>query len=140
MTDVMMMLGGLEGFMFSTDTAAYQNLRRSTSYRWQGQQRLQRLPSQQFLGPGEDTQELSGILLPHYKGGLGQIDRMRTMAGRGKPLELVAAWHSRGEVLGSWCIRAIQERQAEFAGNGIPLKIDFTLSLIAYGDDDALAL
>ena len=52
----------------------------------------------------------------------------------------MAAWHSRGEVLGSWCIRAIQENQAEFAGNGIPLKIDFTMSLIVYGDDDALAL
>lgn len=135
MSDVMMMLGGPGGFQFSVATAAYESLRRSSAYRWQAQSRVRRRPAQQFLGPDAERIDLTGAILPHYRGGLGQIERMRQLAGRGVPLSLVAARLAFGEVMGSWCISTIEETQTEFTAYGAPLRIQFQLSLIAYGGD-----
>ena len=140
MNDVMMQLGhGDDGFQFSVANAAYDSLRRSTTYRWEGQNRPRRLPVQQFVGPGADEIELTGTIFPHYKGGLGQIERMRNMAAKGRPLQLVAVKQVAGDLLGTWCIASIEETQTEFTAWGAPLKMQFTLSLIAYGDDRAVS-
>ena len=49
MPEIMMALGE---FRFALDTAAYDRLRRSDTYRWQAQDRLGRRPAQQFTGHG----------------------------------------------------------------------------------------
>lgn len=134
MDSVLMLLGGVDGFLFSTNTAAYQRLRRASRWRWTTQDRIRNAPAYQYLGSGPDEQTLSGLLLPHYKGGLGQIDRLRELAQHGRPLLLVAGFPSRGDILGNWCIRSIEETQTEFTADGAPLKIDFRLTLVAYGD------
>lgn len=135
MDSVLMLLGGVDGFLFSTHTAAYQRLRRASRWRWTTQDRISRPPAHQYLGPGTDEQTLSGLLLPHYKGGLGQIDRLRELARHGRPLLLVAGYPARGDILGYWYIRSTHETQSEFTAGGAPLKIDFRLTLVAYGAD-----
>ena len=80
MSETMMALGV---YRFSLTSAAYQELRRSNAYRWQAQERLQRLPAQQFVGPGNETLDLKGTIYPHYQGGMKQLDLMRAQAGRG---------------------------------------------------------
>ena len=70
----------LGSYRFSIDTSAYQELLRTTSYRWARQPRLGRLPARQFVGPDGETITLNGVIYPHYKGGLGQLDALREEA------------------------------------------------------------
>lgn len=125
-------LMALGDYRFSLGTAAYQSLRRSTEYRWATQERLQRRPALQYLGPGTDEITLEGTVYPFYRGGLGQIDEMRRIAYAGTPLSLV---DGRGFAHGRWVIRRIEETQRYFLPNGAPRRIDFSLRIAAYGED-----
>lgn len=119
-------------YRFSIDSAAYQELKHSQSYRWQSHDRIQRRPALQFIGPGEETINLSGLIYPHFQGGLKQIDALRNEAGRGEPLLLVDGL---GFVWGRWVVAQIDEGQSFFQANGQPLKQSFQLKLNRYGDD-----
>jgi phage protein U len=130
MSETMMALGS---YRFSIDSAAYQELKHSQAYRWQTQERLQRRPAMQFLGAGEESIELSGVIYPHFKGGLEQLDTMRAEANKGQPLLLVDGL---GFVWGQWVITQIDEGQSFFQGNGQPLKQSFQLKLVNYGADN----
>lgn len=131
MTEVMMKLGS--DYQFALSTAAYSQLRRSCEYRWPSQDRLGRLPARQFTGPGADTIALEGVIYPHFKGGLGQIESMRKIAGKGKALRLV---DSRGAHWELWCIERIEETRSVFFANGDPRRIEFNLTLGRYGEED----
>lgn len=122
-------------FTFSLDTAAFQNLRRSTEYRWQQQNRIGRLPAQQFTGPGADTIKLDGVIYPHFAGGAQQVGMMREMAGLGEPLDLIYAFESIGQFCGLWCIKNIEEGRTVFFDDGSPRRIEFSLELVNYGED-----
>lgn len=130
MSETMMALGT---YRFSIDSAAYQELKHSQAYRWQAQERLQGRPAMQFLGAGEESIELSGVIYPHFKGGLEQLDTMRAEASKGQPLLLVDGL---GFVWGQWVITQIDEVQSFFQGNGQPLKQSFQLKLVNYGADN----
>lgn len=130
MSKVMMMLGP---YPFMLDTAAYQQLKRSSDYRWQELDRIGRKPAQQFVGPGADQIALSGEILPHWKGGLFQVDVMRALAARGKPMVLLEGYG--GFVLGTWVILKIDETKSELMGDGSPRVINFSMTLKEYGDD-----
>ncbi len=130
MRETMMALGS---YRFSIDSAAYQELKHSQAYRWQAQERLQRRPAMQFVGAGEESIELSGVIYPHFKGGLEQLDTMRTEANKGQPLLLVDGL---GFVWGQWVITQIDEGQSFLQGNGQPLKQSFQLKLVNYGADN----
>ncbi len=120
---MMLMLGN---YRFSVDMAAYQSKARSTSYRWGKQDRLTTNPALQFVGPGDDTMSIQGFILPHYKGGLGQVESMRQEAGKGESLLLL---EGSGKVLGRWVIESITENQSTFFKDGTPKRIEFTLEL-----------
>ena len=124
-----MMLGP---YPFMLRTAAPQTVARRSDYRWQRQDRIGRKPAHQFLGAGADEITLSGEILPHFAGGYGQIDAMRLLAGRGKPLLLVSG---RGDVLGDWVITGIEEEGSEFLADGTPGVIAFTMTIAEYGGD-----
>lgn len=130
MSETMMALGS---YRFSIDSAAYQELKHSQAYRWQTQERLQRRPAMQFVGAGEESIELSGVIYPHFKGGLDQLDTMRAEASKGQPLLLVDGL---GFVWGRWVITQIDEGQSFLQGNGQPLKQSFQLKLVNYGADN----
>lgn len=127
---VMMALGD---YRFGIATAAYQALTRTDEWRWAVSDRLTRAPALQYVGPGASTIELSGVILPHFRGGLGQVADMRTEAGKGKPLLLVDGL---GWVWGDWVITRLQEAQANHMSMGVARRVEFTLSLQAYGDDE----
>ena len=122
-------------YMFSLDTAAFQELQRQTEYRWAMINRIGRKPAAQFTGFGEDTITLTGSIYPHFRGGIRQIEQMRAMAGNGEGLQLVYAFGRFGQHNGLWCIKSIQENRSYFFQDGTPRKIDFTLTLTAYGED-----
>jgi phage protein U len=130
MTNVMMMLGA---YPFMLDTAAYQQFKRRSDYRWKQQDRIGAKPAQHFVGPGADQITIKGEILPHWKGGYGQIDLMRAQAKEGKPLVLLEGYG--GYVLGDWVILRIEETKDELMEDGSPRVITFTMTLKEYGDD-----
>ncbi|WP_321392861.1 phage tail protein [Emcibacter sp.] len=117
-------------FRFSVNTAAFQELRRVSQYNWQSQNVVGSNPVLQFTGAGEQTITLPGVIYPEYKGGLGQLDTMRALAGKGEPLIMMDGL---GRNMGKWVIVTVEETQTRFIESGIPLKQQFTLSLKYYG-------
>lgn len=116
-------------YQFSIDAAAYQNLTRTSEYRWARVPRIGTNDALQFTGYGPESIELSGMIYPHFKGGLGQIDRMRKQGAIAVPLPLVSGY---GRFLGVWVAEQITEGQVVFAPGGIPHRQDFTLRLARY--------
>ncbi|MDB6447165.1 phage tail protein [Pseudomonas sp. 21TX0197] len=119
-------------YYFNLDTAAFEELRRQTSFRWAGQERLTRSIAQQAVGQGEDKITLKGAIFPGFKGGLKQLDNLRTIGGRLQPVNLTTGY---GEVLGTWCLLNIEEEQSHLLAGGIPRKQSFSLEFVSYGDD-----
>lgn len=132
-------LARLGAFTFGIDTAAFQDLQRVSTYRWEAKNRIGRKPAHQNVGAGADTIRLSGVIFPHYRGGLGQIGAMRAQAETGEPLDLVYAFEAVGQYCGRWCIASIEETRTVFFADGAPRKIEFSLELVEYGDDAGAA-
>lgn len=130
MAKVMMMLGA---FPFMLDTAAYQSLKRSSTYRWAQQDRIGRKPAQQYTGPGADQITLEGEIMPQWKGGFFQLDLMRAQARLGVPLLLLEGYG--GVLLGDFVITQIDETKSDLMADGSPRVISFSLTLKEYGSD-----
>lgn len=125
----------LGGYSFKLETAAFQSLSRQTNYRWELKNRLKRKPAHQFLGPGEDTITLPGYILPHFRGGIGQVGAMRAEAANGEPLPLIYAFENVGQYCGLWVIKEIKETRTLFFKDGVPRRIEFDLTIADYGED-----
>lgn len=121
-------------YRFGCNTAAYQSFERSAAYRWASQTRIGRLPASQFMGADAQGVTLQGVIYPGFKGGLNQVETMRTVAGLGRPLMMTNGY---GRSLGRWVILSISETSTVFFGDGAPRKIEFTLTLRQYGEDSA---
>ena len=127
---VMMMLGG---FKFSISTAVFTELHRSTSYRWQAQERVNNWDALQFTGPGDDRMTLPGTIYPDWRGGVAQLDDLRSLAGAGRPLRMISAL---GDIMGLWVIDNVEEGQSFHKPDGTFRKQEFSVSLRKFGDDD----
>ena len=123
---------GLGGFRFGVNSAAYQSFRRAAAWRWEQLDRTGRAPALQFLGPDADEITLEGVIYPHFKGGLRQVELMRQIANRGEPMILVDGL---GWIWERWVITAVEETKGVFMADGAPRKIEFTVTLKAYGQD-----
>ena len=126
---VMMALGA---FRFGLSTAAYQDFERNNEYRWASIDRIGAGPAKQWVGPGDQTISLRGIIYPGFiaqRAGLAQLPAMREQAGLGVPLLLVSG---SGRVFGEHCITSIREGQKTFFSDGTPRAIEFDISMVAY--------
>ena len=135
---MMMLLGPVK---FSVETAAYEQLQRSSQYQWASQSRLGHSalkhlgvggPAYQYIGPGDETINLNGTIFPQYRGGPLNISLMRMSAGLGVALPLV---DGSGYYHGRWIIESVQETTSVLLADGSPRKIDFSLSLKKYNED-----
>jgi phage protein U len=127
--NMIMLLGA---YRFCIGNAAYQNLVRSTEYKWEEQKRLNNEPAMQFVGAGAETITLEGTIYPQFKGGLRQVAAMRLEAGLGLPLMLISG---NGTAFGRWCITSTNETQTFFLKDGSPRKISSSLTLKKYGEE-----
>ena len=123
---------GSTPFYFNLDTAAFDELKRSSEYRWASQERLSRRPAQQAVGMGEERITLTGVIFGGFKGGIKQLDTLRSIGAQLQPLGLTTGL---GDVLGNWCLKNIEEEQSALLQGGIPRKQGFTLEFVRYGDD-----
>lgn len=134
MVDVSTVMLALGVFRFGVSVGDYQTLRREAGYRWAVQERVGRDPASQFIGPGLQTITLSGVIYPHFKGGLRQVEFMRAIAGLGQPLMLTDGL---GFVFDRWVILRAAETKTVLMSDGAPRKIDFEIELQSYGVDRA---
>lgn len=118
-------------FKFSIYTAAYQELNRTTNYKWGEQAVFGGWDDLQYLGPGEDAISLTGVVYPEFKGGTGQIDDLRALASTGQPQLLVSGT---GRILGYWAIGIITEGQTKMAAFGVPRRQEFTVNIRKFSD------
>ncbi len=126
------MLMSLGLFVWGINTLSYQDLQRSSSWRYGKNNRVGKRPSSQFLGPGDDTITLSGWISPELAGDITSLDQLRVMADAGKPYVLVSGT---GVVFGLWEITNITETNTLFYPNGNPRRIAFSLTLSRTDDD-----
>ena len=114
-------------FVFSLPTLAYQQLQRQNEWRHAASDRVGARPAHQYLGPGEETIELSGTVAKELTAGEPSLNTLRDLAEDGVPLPLV---DGRGYVYGAYVIKGIGDTQGIFFRDGASRKLDFTLSLL----------
>ena len=125
----MMMALGM--FVFSLPTLAYQELQRSTTWRHASSSRVGTNPARQFVGRGDDTLTLPGIILPELAGSALSLDALRYMADTGKAWPLI---EGTGRIMGIWVIEDISETRALFFRDGAARRIEFTIRLTRIDD------
>jgi phage protein U len=128
----------LGDFSFELQTLTPDKVERETEYRWVRQEPLGASPVFQYLGdlsgrPHEDKMTISGVSHPAFTGSFDQLKVLRDMASSGKPQRLIYADTKVGENLGLWIVRKIKEGRSIFIGEGVPLRVEFTLELEFYG-------
>lgn len=119
-------------YYFNLNTAAFDELSRKTGFRWAGQERLGREIAQQAVGQGEDKLTIKGAIFPGFRGGLTQLDTLRSIGRQLRPLSLTTGY---GNVLGTWCLLNVDEDQSALLAGGIPRKQAFSLEFVKYGND-----
>ena len=126
----MMMALGM--FVFSLKTAAYQELQRQTDWRHASNNRVGAAPARQFVGRGDDSITLPGIIFPELAGSALSLDAIRLMANTGNAWPMV---EGTGRIYGLWIIDSLSENKTIFFPDGTPRRIEFTLSLKRTDDD-----
>jgi phage protein U len=131
---MIMMCLGL--FVFALPTAAFTELQRQTNWRHSSNSRIGARPANQFLGVGEETITLQGVILPGFGTRLS-LDVLHRMADTGAAWVLVDGL---GRVYGQFVITDKNETMTHFAKLGQPKKIEFSLSLKRVDNNTASTL
>lgn len=125
----MMMALGM--FVFSVETIAYQEFQRQTDWRHGSTSRIGTNPARQFLGRGDDSITLPGVLLPALAGSQLSLDALRMMGDTGKAWPLV---EGSGKIYGLWVIESLSDTRTIFFRDGAARRIEFTLKLTRIDD------
>lgn len=119
----------LGSYRFAVATGGFEKLTRNRTWRWVSQDRIGRPPALQFVGPGEDKVNISGVIYPHFRGGLRQVDMMAAQANRAAPLSFMDGM---GRWWGNFVVLSCQETRTTFMSDGAPRKMEFELELQRY--------
>ncbi|UDJ84368.1 phage tail protein [Kosakonia oryzae] len=120
----MMMVFGM--FVFMLRTTPYQQLRHSQEWRHVKNERVNQSASWQYIGAGDDTVTLEGVLYPEITGGNLSLSALETIGFAGRPWPLI---EGEGRIYGMYVLTRLERGKSEFDQYGNPRKIEFTLSL-----------
>lgn len=120
----MLMVLGL--FVFERRTLPYQSMQYSKDYRWASNDRIGKPPAYQYLGEGETTRTLSGVLYPEITGGRLSLTAIELMADEGRAWPLI---DGTGMIHGMYVIDKVTHMHTELFSDGAARKIEFSLSL-----------
>lgn len=120
----MMMVFGM--FVFMLRTTPYQQLRHSQEWRHVKNERVNQSASWQYIGAGDDTVTLEGVLYPEITGGNLSLSALETIGFAGRPWPLI---EGDGRIYGMYVLTRLERGKSEFDQYGNPKKIEFTLSL-----------
>lgn len=113
-------------FVFGMPTLVYQEFQRETEWRHGSTSRIGARPARQYLGPGDDTITLPGLLVPELCGSTLSLDALRIMADSGRAWPLV---EGTGRIYGLYVIESLSETRTLFFRDGAARRIEFTLKL-----------
>lgn len=113
-------------FVFGMDTMAYSELQRRMDWRHAKSERFGARAAAQYVGPGEDTVTLTGLLVPEIAGSYASIDRLIEMAGSADSWPLI---DGKGNIWGEYRILAIDQRQQNIMAGGFARTTDFAVDL-----------
>lgn len=130
------MMMALGTFVFSLSTLAYQQLQHSTAWRHASSERVGARAAHQYLGPGDESLDLNGLVAPPLTGDVASLQTLRDLADEGRPLALV---DGTGRVYGAYVIADLKETKTLLFPDGAARRIEFQLSLTRV-DDEALAV
>lgn len=119
-------------FVFALTTAAYQDFQRQTAWRHPSNSRVGLIPARQFIGKGDDTINLNGLLVPELVGDLLSLDALRSMADTGKAWPLI---EGTGKIYGVYVIEQMSEGKTLFFRDGAPRRIEFGITLQRIDDN-----
>ena len=119
-------------FVFSLDTLAFQDLDRQTQWRHPSNSRVGVRPARQYVGQGDDTRTLTGLLSPEFRGSAKSLDQLRQMADDGNAYALV---DGAGGVHGAWVIESLSEKGSVFIKEGLARRIEFSVTLQRVDDE-----
>lgn len=122
-------------YVFSLHTVPYQQLQRATNWRHPSTSRVGRRPARQFVGQGDDTITLSGVLYPEITGGKISLAALQAMADDGKAWPLI---EGTGVMYGLFVIEEISQTHTFFFPDGAARKIEFSLKLTRTDSDPNL--
>lgn len=111
---------------------SYENLKNAAKFMWPSQGRFGRRDALQFTGEGEETVEVTGTIYTDYFDGFGAIKKFKRMA---RVPQMVVS--GAGDVFGLWSIVDVSNVQTFADKAGKPAKVEFTLTLMRYGEDGA---
>lgn len=120
----MMLALGL--FVFMRQTLPFQGMNRASAFSWKNNSRVGKRAAYQYIGPGEETIDITGDLYPELTGGVLSLSAVRLMAEQGKAWPLI---DGTGLIYGMYVISNVTENGSEFYSDGSPRKINFTLKL-----------
>ncbi|MEJ4043903.1 phage tail protein [Erwinia sp. SLM-02] len=120
----MMMVYGM--FVFTLRTVPYQALQHSQAWRHVKNDRVNASAGWQYIGPGDDTVTLQGVLYPEITGGNLSLAALNSIGFAGRPWPLI---EGTGRIYGMYVMTALERGKSEFDRYGNPKKIEFTLSL-----------
>jgi len=126
------MLMALGQFIFSLDTLAFQELKRSNSWRHPSTSRVGARPARQFVGVGDETFALNGWIAPGQIGEYTSLAELRAMGDSGQAFALVSG---NGEVFGQYAIERLEETGTLHDRWGNPMRVSFDIQLVRTDDD-----
>ncbi|WP_029046568.1 phage tail protein [Cupriavidus sp. amp6] len=130
------MMMALGQFVFSLDTAPYQDFQQQIGWRHPANSRTGRRPARQFLGPDDETITLAGVLAPELTGGDDSIEDLRKLGDSGEAYVLI---EGTGRNYGLFVVENLQVTRTYFFQDGKARRIEFTVKLTRV-DDEAEAL
>lgn len=113
-------------FVFGIPRTTFNELERRASWRWADSERYGARAASQFLGPGEETITLNGVLVPEIAGSYSDLERLREMAATGEAWPVILGT---GRILGTFRIDAIDDRWRDLIGGGLPRSVEFAVDL-----------
>lgn len=125
------------GFNFALNVAVFQEMRRTAEYRWPSQERFGQLPARQYVGPGDETITLPGVIYPQWNGSANAMGKLRAMAAMGQPYMLIDA---QGNMYGRWVITNVEETRSAYGAFAMPRKIEFSVTLQRFDGKDSSLL
>ena len=127
------MLMSLGQFLFRTSTLAFQEIQRQRAWNYADNAIAFGRAKKQFMGAGEDTVTLPGLIYEEY--GFGSrfaLDEVANMADTGQGFVLM---DGSGYLYGVYVINSIDETKSILLDNGVPRKVDYTLKLSRTDDE-----
>ena len=132
-----MALLALGPHIFQIDRLNYQQIERSVEAIWASIPRFGGAPGRQFVGYGDDSIILSGLLWPEEFGDRSDFEAVRTTLKAANPV-LMIGWSdmtsTAATIYGRVIILRISDVQTIIGRDGLGKKVSYTIELAPYSD------